>query len=355
MANLIAFTGKAGCGKDTAANYLVNSRRFYQASFAAKMKEAVKNMFGLPESAVYGTKDEKELPIPHLSKVKQISGRFLMQTLATEWARDVVDPDIWIYDIAKKWDDLKNVPGFAGMVISDLRFNNEAKWVREQGGIVIEIVSPAEDVINGVVGHASEQGVSTMLIDYRIVNHKIRFDDFHKSIDEAIYSALWKKTLPADKPSLTIGADPIAANTIKPGDFKFKESIKDLIVNWADEVFPDRTITNAITKLMLHEIPEYMLKQDDPLELADIGILLYDIANLAGIDLEEAIRTKMAINKQRVWGIDDTTGLMSHLKITPITNQAVDEARAFYRGEDKRVSSLNVEFLPSDDTEGGEA
>lgn len=352
MGILIAFTGKAGCGKDTATEYLARTRRFYQASFAEKMKNAVKNMFDLPDSAVFGTKDEKELPIPHLSKKKQISGRFLMQTLATEWARDTVDPDVWIYDVAKKWDTMKNIPGFGGMVISDLRFNNEAKWILSQGGVVINIASPAEEVINGIQGHASESGVSDCYMAATIVNHKTGFDDFYAAIDEAVYEAIWKKSLPRSiSPVATLDASQLVAATVTFANItenvvKPKENIRDLIVNWANEVFPDRTITNAITKLMLHEIPEYMMKQDDPLELADIGILLYDIANLAGIDLEEAIRTKMAINKQRVWAIDDNTGLMSHMKITPITNKATAEARA---------SNMNVRHLPSDDTEGGEA
>jgi len=89
--------------------------------------------------------------------------------------------------------------------------------------------------------------------------------------------------------------------------------VKDLVVEWADEVFPNRTITNAITKMVLEEIPEYLMAQDDPMELADLGILLYDIAHLAGVDLEAAIRQKMVINKRRSWQIDDKTGLMNHI------------------------------------------
>lgn len=91
--------------------------------------------------------------------------------------------------------------------------------------------------------------------------------------------------------------------------------IKDEIVKWADSVFPDRTITNAIQKLVLEEIPEYLMAQDDPMELADIGILIYDIAHLAGVDLDQAMREKMAINKKRLWHVDEITGLMHHVEI----------------------------------------
>jgi hypothetical protein len=96
--------------------------------------------------------------------------------------------------------------------------------------------------------------------------------------------------------------------------FGEKRPAKDIIVEWADSVFPDRTITDAIQKLMLEEIPEYLMAQDDPMELADIGILLYDIAHLAGVDLDAAIVEKMAINKKRSWKIDTTTGMLNHIK-----------------------------------------
>lgn len=85
------------------------------------------------------------------------------------------------------------------------------------------------------------------------------------------------------------------------------------IVAWADSVFPDRTITNAIQKLVLEEIPEYLMDQTSGSELADIGILLFDIADMAGIDLGEAIEAKLSVNRARKWGIDNNTGLMRHV------------------------------------------
>lgn len=91
-----------------------------------------------------------------------------------------------------------------------------------------------------------------------------------------------------------------------------KNGIRKLVTEWADEVFPERTIINAISKMVLEEIPEYLRQQDDPMELADLGILLYDIAHLAGVDLEDAIREKMKINFKRSWSIDPNTGLLNH-------------------------------------------
>jgi len=94
----------------------------------------------------------------------------------------------------------------------------------------------------------------------------------------------------------------------------YAETIEELIANWANSVFPHRTITNALSKMVMEEIPEYLMAQGDAMELADIGILLYDIAYLAGINLDKAIREKMEINKKRSWTINEETGLMKHVE-----------------------------------------
>ena len=92
------------------------------------------------------------------------------------------------------------------------------------------------------------------------------------------------------------------------------EELQAEIATWADTVFPDRTAHGALTKLMLHEIPELITsKLLDPTEYADIVILVLDIAHLNGIDISSAVREKMAINRARTWEIDQKTGLMSHV------------------------------------------
>lgn len=89
-----------------------------------------------------------------------------------------------------------------------------------------------------------------------------------------------------------------------------------VIAEWADAVYPDRTPEHALTKMMLHEIPELLQGGvNDPLEFADVAILLFDIAHLKGIDIGKAIADKMEINKKRIWGIDRNTGVMSHVKL----------------------------------------
>lgn len=89
------------------------------------------------------------------------------------------------------------------------------------------------------------------------------------------------------------------------------DSLQQEVVEWANSVMPNRTITNACTKLVMEEIPEFLTSDNDPMEYADIFIILLDMAYLSNINIKNAIREKMAINRNRKWGINKA-GLLKH-------------------------------------------
>lgn len=77
--------------------------------------------------------------------------------------------------------------------------------------------------------------------------------------------------------------------------------VQRAITEWADRTFPNRTIEEAIKKLK-KEIAELEASgHTDAGELADVAILLFDIAYLQGIDLRRAVANKMRINEGRIW------------------------------------------------------
>jgi hypothetical protein len=53
-----------------------------------------------------------------------------------------------------------------GIVIDDIRFDNEALLVRDMGGIVVEITRPN----TSQMAHASEAGIARNLIDHTFDN-----------------------------------------------------------------------------------------------------------------------------------------------------------------------------------------
>ena len=160
MAKLIGITGKAGAGKDTAAQYFVNHKGFGQLAIAAPLKEALIAL-GLPEPA---NREDKEAKVPGFN----FTWREAAQRLGTEWGRSL-DPDIWVKMTMLKVERLWAVNW--DVVISDVRFDNEAEAIRAAGGKVLHIYGRAAD-IGSNSAHASESGVVYMPGDVAIDNSK---------------------------------------------------------------------------------------------------------------------------------------------------------------------------------------
>ncbi|MXS84327.1 hypothetical protein [Nitrosomonas oligotropha] len=167
---LIGLTGPAGCGKDTVAKFLCDTQEFRQISLAEPIKLGIVAMFGIPMEYL----TDRELKEQPLKILGGKSPRQVMQTLGTEWAREMVDEDIWI-NIAQQQIDYNNqlTAGnnlyLSGIVISDIRFESEAKWLRDQGGTIWHIRRPDNPLaINA--DHASEQQVQPLPGEQFIIN-----------------------------------------------------------------------------------------------------------------------------------------------------------------------------------------
>ncbi len=157
---IIGMTGPAGCGKDTAAMALVRQLGFKRFSFAAPIKEALNAMFGWTP-AQWLDREWKEESIPGF---REQSPRTLAQSLGTEWARDL-DPDFWVK--LMRFHLLDGGCEYERVVISDVRFPNEATWIRDHGG---HIINASRDLETHVKTHSSEAGLSWDLIDFQLAN-----------------------------------------------------------------------------------------------------------------------------------------------------------------------------------------
>jgi hypothetical protein len=153
---LIGLSGTKGSGKSTCARYLVSKHGFHEYSFAEAVKLICKTL-GAPFRSLYGSQLEKEQIIPWLG----VSGRELMQVVGTELFREQLPrflpnfkpgKDIWVKIIEEKIRRLsKN-----NIVISDVRFDNEAAMIQKNKGIVI-VISRENSVKSDA--HASEKGI----------------------------------------------------------------------------------------------------------------------------------------------------------------------------------------------------
>lgn len=141
---IIGLCGKARVGKDEVGNFILAHQGGYRYSFADPLR-AMLVPLGIDMSDPYW-QARKEDPIPALG----VSPRRMMQTLGTEWGRELVNPDFWL--LMAKQRLLNNGPG---MVVTDVRFPNEADWVRKHG-LLIHVLRPDAKEIEA---HTSESGV----------------------------------------------------------------------------------------------------------------------------------------------------------------------------------------------------
>lgn len=111
----IGFTGFAGAGKNAASDAVFNSDvRYTRRAFADAIKEFAKTV---------GWNGEKDL-----------RGRTLLQDIGM-CVRDY-DKDAWIKLIEQK---LPHTAGTNPVLWTDVRFGNEADFIRKRGGIIIEV------------------------------------------------------------------------------------------------------------------------------------------------------------------------------------------------------------------------
>jgi hypothetical protein len=136
---IIGICGLIGSGKDTAADYLVGFHGFRRDSFAGTLKDAVSAVFGWDRELIEGRTPEarqwreqvdtwwaERLQMPHLTP------RWILQYWGTEVCREHFHDDIWIAALESRLARRSD-----HTVISDVRFPNEIKAIKQQGGRIV--------------------------------------------------------------------------------------------------------------------------------------------------------------------------------------------------------------------------
>lgn len=132
---IIGLAGKKQVGKTTAAKFLL-ARGFQPMSFAGPMKSIVSLLLmeaGVSVSEVEFYMDNKEQNIPGLD----VSMRHILQTLGTDWGRNLIHPDLWVKICKLRFD--KAINNGSSILFEDVRFENEAAFIRDNGGKIIHI------------------------------------------------------------------------------------------------------------------------------------------------------------------------------------------------------------------------
>lgn len=160
---IIGFCGPAGAGKSFAAAHLARAWRFTRVRFAGPLK-AMMAALGLTPDEIEG--HLKERPCDLLCGQ---TPRHAMQTIGTEWGRDMIGKRLWgnawgrsVDSVpGRLWVDVRSTPprvfhDLKQITAEDVRFANEAAEVRARGGLVVRIDRPGHVATCGTA-HASEQ------------------------------------------------------------------------------------------------------------------------------------------------------------------------------------------------------
>lgn len=160
---LIGFTGLAGSGKDEAGIQLHksigNQFKFKDMQFGYAVKLLCSQIFQVPIYMFYRSKHE------YCEKHK-MTYREMLQKFATDFIRDTVNKDFWVNYLAENYTEFSAQNRYNLIAITDVRFNNEAQWIKDRGGIIIEIFHPDVKPLE----HASEKQIDPLFVHTTITN-----------------------------------------------------------------------------------------------------------------------------------------------------------------------------------------
>ena len=177
MFKLIGLAGRAGSGKNALADYISATGDYRQDAFAAPIKKGLAQILGISIGRLEELKNSGAIDAT-LAK----SYREMMQTLGTEWGRNIVNSDIWT--LLARGRILANNPVVT--IMTDVRFDNEADLVHQMGGVIVYIDRPIA-MCRQVEKHVSENSLSKKNIDYTIYNNTNNLRDLQASWDNLTY------------------------------------------------------------------------------------------------------------------------------------------------------------------------
>lgn len=203
---LIGISGKRRAGKDTVAQFLT-TRGYFVSAFATPLKDACRAVFGFTHSQVQtagfpltpAQEQEKSTVDPYWG----VTPGWVLQVVGTECFREAFgrkwaaqtgrDPaeaaDVWVLAKERFLCEARETDK---IVITDVRFENEARMIRRLGGKLVRVERPGlpEPADGRSSTHVSETALDAWTDwDYRIVNDST-LDVLFTKVD-AMVKELW--------------------------------------------------------------------------------------------------------------------------------------------------------------------
>ncbi|CAA0365374.1 hypothetical protein ALT721_800029 [Alteromonas alvinellae] len=196
---VIGIAGQKGAGKNYAATIIRNYAEdsgytVTELAYADPIKEMLKVGLGLTDEH-FATQEAKETTIPQFG----VSPRYLMQTLGTNWGRDLVNNNLWLI-VTGAQIDLSDTDI---VLVTDVRFDNEANHIRSQKqGHIAQVIPTIRYAYEGDDQHESEKGIQTIGNDYIVPNPKN--PNFNRNIINVFNQILAINALPDEMYEVTV-------------------------------------------------------------------------------------------------------------------------------------------------------
>jgi hypothetical protein len=173
---IIGFHGIAGSGKDTAAISISKHQNNVEImAFAKPLKDACKILFNFTDSQLYDPIKKEEV-----DPVWEKSPRKILQWLGTDILREHINKEFFTINMKQRIEESEA----EFIVISDVRFDNEAELIKGLGGYIINIVRENATTTQHS-SHVTEQGITPDLIDHTITNDGT-LEEFHNKVGRLI-------------------------------------------------------------------------------------------------------------------------------------------------------------------------
>jgi len=145
---IIGISGKIGTGKDTVAREIIKAfpeYNFRKVSFGYNVKKIVSILTGIDMRTILSRKIKNEF----LSEWGYTVGE-MFQIIGTDSIRDNLTENAWIYSLFNNIKDGENI------IITDVRFKNEAYSILNRGGYLIRLTGESMSKDNRKTEHKSE-------------------------------------------------------------------------------------------------------------------------------------------------------------------------------------------------------
>jgi hypothetical protein len=199
--NIMGISGLAGSGKDTVSDFFTANYGVVKIAFADPIKIFAKQMWDFSHNQLFGPSQYRTQPDERYkhSETEFLTSRHVLQGLGT--AGRALEQDVWArygVDMAKKlltpghrYSQGKVVsdvdsPEVKAVIITDARFINELRYIKQAGGILIRVVRPGSGLPGEYGKHQSETEMATINdseFNY-IINNTGTLEDLKNKVDE---------------------------------------------------------------------------------------------------------------------------------------------------------------------------